>query len=82
MKNGTLDKLDKYITFVYVTIKICVRDLYVIPLGYVNKLIILSGVLSLITLMCEIFNVIIFLEFKGVFLAFIIILIAKLMKGK
>ena len=78
MSDEMIEKAQKYLTFVYVTLKIGVRDLYVLPIGHINSLLKTAGILMIITGICEFFDLLSFLDFKGVFLAFIILLIIKI----
>lgn len=82
MKDELVSKLDKYLTFIFVTIKISVRDLYIFPLGQIDKLLKLSGVILIITTAGRIFNIFCFLDYKGAITSFLIILILKILTKK
>ena len=56
MSDEMIEKAQKYLTFVYVTLKIGVRDLYVLPIGHINSLLKTAGILMIITGICETFD--------------------------
>ena len=62
MSDEMIEKAQKYLTFVYVTLKIGVRDLYVLPIGHINSLLKTAGILMIITGICEIFDLLSFLS--------------------
>jgi len=78
MSDETIKKIEKYLTFIYVTVKISVRDLYVLPAGHIDSLLKTAGVLLIITFLCKVFNLFVFLDFRGVLLAFLILIIIKI----
>lgn len=73
MNKEKLEMIDKYLTFIYVTIKISVRDLYIFPMGQINDLFCISAILAIISIISKVFHLYCFLNYKGTILAFIII---------
>lgn len=68
-----LKKLDKYLTFMYVTIKISIRDLYIFPMGQINDLFCIALILAILSTISRILNIYCFLNYKGTILSSIII---------
>ena len=77
MNETDIKKAGKILTFLYATIKISVRDLYVLPMGHIDSLLKMSGVLALITFGCDWLGFFSFLDCKGVLLACLILLTVK-----
>lgn len=82
MSDNELDKLNKLLTFIYSTIKISTRDLYVLPLGHIDSFIKMSGLLAITSFICKLLNIFCFLDFKGVVFAFIILIVIKIIEKR
>ncbi len=72
-----LEVLNKIVNFIFVTFKICTRDLYVLPLGNIDEFLIIGATLMSISVVCTIVHLPTFIDYRGAILAMIILLIIK-----
>ena len=74
----SLESLNKYLTFIFLAFKICIRDVYILPINNINEFIVLTTCLTVTSGFSEFLGVWNFLDWRSTTIALCILIISKL----
>lgn len=74
----SLELLNKYLTFIFVAFKICIRDLYILPVNNIDEFIVLTGILTITSSFSEFVGIWNFLDWRSTTIALCIMIISKI----